>query len=205
MGSACVWFEGRFVCWAALPLRREAGTRALGRWAQRRIWGGSGRVFRGRAAVGLAGASGAALSGGAELSCAGLLREGRWLGGREARRGGSLCSRCGGESGRVETCIVKFCVAGVCRFGNVSVWSGGSARRALSGPGGRSVLHAWLVAAIGGGLAPSDFPAMGGSGRGAAAGAAGAVSSIARERLPSVARYSDSRTVFGFCYLLVWV
>ena len=123
---------------------------ALGRWAQRRIWGGSGRVFRGRAAVGLAGASGAALSGGAELSCAGLLREGRWLGGREARRGGSLCSRCGGESGRVETCIVKFCVAGVCRFGNVSVWSGGSARRALSGPGGRSVLHAWLVAAIGG-------------------------------------------------------
>ena len=173
--------EGRFVCWAALPLRREAGTRALGRWAQRRIRGGSGRVFWGRAAVGLAGASGAALSGGAELSCAGLLREGRWLGGREARRGGSLCSRCGGESGRVETCIVKFCVAGVCRFGNVSVWSGGSARRALSGPGGRSVLHAWLVAAIGGGLAPSDFPAMGGSGRGAAAGAAGAVSSIARE------------------------
>ena len=202
MGSACVWFEGRFVCWAALPLRREAGTRALGRWAQRRIRGGSGRVFWGRAAVGLAGASGAELSGG---GCAGLLREGRWLGGREARRGGSLCSRCGGESGRVETCIVKFCVAGVCRFGNVSVWSGGSARRALSGPGGRSVLHAWLVAAIGGGVAPSDFPPMGGSGRGAAAGAAGAVSSIARERLPSVARYSDSRTVFGFCYLLVWV
>ena len=159
---------------------RSAGRRGRARW-------GGGR--RGAYGAGVGGYSGAGRRSdwrghGAELSgggCAGLLREGRWLGGRESRRGGSLCSLCGGGSGRVEVCIVKFCLAGVCRFGNVSVWSGGSARRALSGPGGRSVLHAWLVAAIGGGVAPSDFPPMGGSGRGAAAGAAGAVSSIARE------------------------
>jgi len=67
--------------WAALPLRRDAGTRALGRRAQRCIWGGSGRYSGAGRRSDWREPSGAELSGGGG---AGLLRERRWLGGREA-------------------------------------------------------------------------------------------------------------------------